>query len=138
MDSYLYASLGFDLSERASSGLRRDLGYSSEYMLIFQKAVAAWWCGKPKESRMLFRRLKDEYGDDLSEYYFKLVEKNLMNLGSGPDRESSVKYERSKSILRFPFEGSEGVRKSVCGEVFVGLEIVGGPRALGVGCNEEE
>jgi len=130
MDSYLYASLGLGLSDTKPSGLRHDFGYESEYMLLFQKAVAAWWCGKPKESRMLFRRLKDEY--ELNEHYFKLVEKNITSLGSGPDWQSSVKYEKSKSKsrLRFPFEGSEGVERNfsqVCQDLFV-LAVLDGKR----------
>ena len=83
MDSYLYASLGLDLSDCEPSNLKKNLGYESKYMLLFQKAVSSWWYGKPKESRMLFRQLKDEYGDILNDYYFKLIEKNLINLGSG-------------------------------------------------------
>jgi len=84
--------------------------------------VAAWWCGKPKETRRLFRRLKDEYGEVLDDYYFKLVEKNITSLGSGPDWESSVRYDRSKFELKFPFRGSEGVSSNfsqVCQDLFV-------------------
>lgn len=120
MDSYLYASLGLSLSDTKPSGLRRDFGYESEYMLLFQKAVSSWWCGKPKESRRLFRRLKDEY--ELNEHYFKLVEKNITSLGSGPDWESSVRYDKSKFELKFLFRGSEGVSSNfsqVCQDLFV-------------------
>jgi hypothetical protein len=122
MDSYLYASLGLGLSDTKPSRLERNFGYESEYMLLFQKAVAAWWCGKPKESRTLLRRLKDEYGGELNEHYFKLVEKNITSLGSGPDWESSVRYDKSKFDLRFPFSGSEGVSSNfsqVCQDLFV-------------------
>ena len=122
MDCYLYASLGLDLAELNPSGLGRDFGYESEYVLIFQKAVSSWWCGRPKESRMLFRRLKNEYGQSLNEHYFKLVQNNITNLGSGPDWESSVKWDKSKYDLRFPFSGSDDIEANfsqVCQDLFV-------------------
>ena len=121
-DSYLYASLGLHLSDRDPPGLGRNFGYESEYVLLFQKAVAAWWCGKPRESRTLLRRLKDDYGDSLNEYYFRLIEKNLITLGSGPDWESSVRYDKSESELRFPFAGSDEIDSNfsqVCQDLFV-------------------
>jgi hypothetical protein len=130
VDSYLYASIGLDLSDRNPSGLGRDFGYESEYMLLFQKAISAWWRGKPKESRMLLRRLKDEYGDRLNEYYFKLVEKNLITLGSGPEWESCVRYDRSERDLRFPFPGSDEIEANfsqACQDLFV-LAVLGGKR----------
>jgi hypothetical protein len=130
VDSYLYASLGLGLSDKKPSGLGRDFGYESEYMLLFQKAVSSWWCGKPKESRRLFRRLKDEYGEVLNDYYFKLVEKNITSLGSGPDWASSVRYERSKFDLKFPFSGSDEVSSNfsqVCQDLFV-LAALNGKR----------
>ena len=122
MDSYLYASLGLDLSDCEPSSLKKNLGYESKYMLLFQKAVSSWWYGKPKESRMLFRQLKDEYGDVLNDYYFKLIEKNLINLGSGSDAESSIRYKKSKYDLRFKFEGCENIEENfsqVCQDLFV-------------------
>jgi hypothetical protein len=91
-------------------------------MLVFQKAVAAWWYGKPKEARMLFRKLKDEYADQLNEYYFKLTEKNITALGSGPDWESSVKYNKSNYSLKFKFEGCDEIENNfsqVCQDLFV-------------------
>ena len=130
VDSYLYASLGWSLAKHEPSRLIGDFGYESEYVLLFQKAVSSWWCGKPKESRMLFRRLKDEYGDKLNDYYFKLVEKNITSLGSGPDWESSVRYSKSDYDLRFPFKGSEDLDSNfsqVCQDLFV-LAVLDGKR----------
>lgn len=122
MDSYLYASLGWSMAEKSPARLMRDFGYESEYVLLFQKAVSSWWCGKPKESRALLRRLKDEYGDKLNDHYFKLVEKNLITLGSGPDWESSARYDRSEHDLRFPFRGSDEIQSNfsqACQDLFV-------------------
>jgi len=123
MDSYLYSSLGLNLPNCEPSIFKKDnFGYESKYMLIFQKAVASWWYGKPKEARMLFRKIKDEYGDKLNEHYFKLTEKNLIALGSGPDWESSVRYNKSEFDLRFYFDGCEDIENNfsqVCQDLFV-------------------
>lgn len=130
MDSYLYASLGLELSDCEPSNLKKNLGYESRYMLLFQKAVSSWWYGKPKESRMLFRQLKDEYGDILNDYYFKLIEKNLINLGSGSDEESSIRYKKLKYDLRFKFEGYENIEENfsqVCQDLFV-LSVLNGKK----------
>jgi hypothetical protein len=122
MDSYLYASLGLELSNCEPSNLGKNFGYESKYMLIFQKAVSSWWYGKPKEARILFRKLKDEYGDRLNEYYFKLIESNLITLGSGSDWESSIRYNRKDYDLRFKFEGCDEIDKNfsqACQDLFV-------------------
>lgn len=122
MDSYLYASLGLELSSCEPSDLGNNFGYESKYVLLFQKAVASWWYGKPKEARMLFRKLKDEYGDKLNEHYFKLIETNLITLGSGPDWESSTRYNKSDYDLRFRFEGCDEIEKNfsqACQDLFV-------------------
>jgi hypothetical protein len=130
MDAYLFASLGMSLTDRSPSPLRRRLEYESEYMLLFQKAVSSWWYGRPKESRSLFGVLKDKYGDKLNDRYLGMVEKNLINLGSGSDEESSCRYRSSESDLRFPFKGSEMVGMNfsqVCQDLFV-LGVLDGRR----------
>lgn len=130
MDSYLFASLGMSLSDRSPSGLRRSVGYEGEYVMLFQQAVSAWWYGRPRESRRLLRKLKDEYGRELNEHYRAMVERNLVNLGSGSDEDSSVRYRASEWDLRFPFEGSEKVTRNfsqVCQDLFV-LAALNGKR----------
>jgi len=122
MDSYLYASLGISLSDCIPSELKNNFGYESRYMLLFQKAVSSWWVGKPKEARTLFRKLKDEYGHELNPYYFKLIENNLINLGSGSDWESSTKYHKKEHELRFRFKGCDEIESNfsqVCQDLFV-------------------
>jgi hypothetical protein len=113
MDGYLYASIGLEVTDCVPSDLIINLEYSSKYMLIFQKAVCSWWYGKPKETRKLFRKLKDEYGHELNECYLKLVENNLITLGSGPVEKSSVNYYKNSNFdLRFKFDGSDSVEKN--------------------------
>jgi len=122
LDSYLYASLGLSLPNRDPSGLSKNYGYESEYMLIFQKAVSSWWYGRPKESRKLFRKLKNEYIETINSEYYKLIENNLMSLGAGPDSETSIRYNISSDSLRFDFNGSDTIQKNfsqACQDLFV-------------------
>ena len=58
-DSYFYAHLGLMVSDKTPSNFKTVIDYESEYMLIFYKAVSAWWIGKNEESRMLFHKLQD-------------------------------------------------------------------------------
>jgi hypothetical protein len=110
VDSYLYASLGLELTEGNPSKLVTSVGYDHKYMLIFQKAVSSWWFGKPKESRNLFQILKNEYIENLNNFYYKLVENNITNLGSGSESESGVRYNSSKhDKLKFKFKNSNKI-----------------------------
>jgi len=130
MDGYLYASLGIDLSDCEPSKFNTYFEYQSKYMLLFQKAVCSWWYGKPKESRVLFRKLKDEYGSKLDDNYFNLVQNNLSTLGSGSSDESEVKYNKLKYDLRFRFEGCDEIENNfsqACQDLFV-LAALNGKR----------
>lgn len=129
VDSYLYASLGLELSVPGER-MRSDVGYESEYMLLFQKAVASWWVGKPKETRRLFRRLKDEYVGVMNPAHVDMVQHNLSRLGSGPESESIVRYEKGRNKIRFGFPGSGSLERNhsqVCQDLFV-LAVLGGKR----------
>ena len=122
MDGYLYASLGLDLASCEPSKFNTSFEYQSKYMLIFQKAVCSWWYGKPKESRILLRKLKDEYGSQLNDGYSYLIQKNLSTLGSGSADESEVRYLKSNYDLRFRFEGCDNLEKNfsqACQDLFV-------------------
>jgi hypothetical protein len=131
MDSYLYASLGLELTSLKPSGLAFGSSYESEYMLIFQKAVAAWWYGKPSESRKLLRLIMDDYGPVMNESYLKLVQGNLSRLGSGNETESSVRYDKSKyGQFKFKFCGLDLIERNysqVCQDLFV-LAMLGGKK----------
>ena len=130
MDGYLYASLGLELSNCEPSKFKTYFEYQSKYMLIFQKAVCSWWYGKPREARVLFRKLKDEYGNKLNDSYSYLVQKNLSALGSGSVCDSEVKYEKSKYDLRFRFEGCDELENNfsqACQDLFV-LAALNGKR----------
>jgi len=113
MDGYLYASIALETTNCLPSNLITTFEYSSKYMLVFQKAVCSWWYGKPKEARKLLRKLKDEYGDQLNETYLKLVETNLITLGSGSVEQSSATYSKNSDFdLSFKFEGSDNIERN--------------------------
>ena len=109
-DSYFYAHLGLMVSDKTPSNFKTVIDYESEYMLIFYKAVSAWWIGKNEESRMLFHKLKDEY--KLNKFYFMLVEKNILNIGVGNYYTSSIRYNKKYYDLKFKFEDSEKIDKN--------------------------
>jgi len=131
MDSYMYASVGLDVAEKSPSSLVFGSSYEGEYALLFQKAVSAWWYGKPDESRSIFRILKEKYRSIMSEAYVKLVQNNLSRLGSGREADSCVRYNKEKyEYFRFKFEGMENITRNhsqVCQDLFV-LAMLNGKR----------
>lgn len=54
-ESYTFAQIGLDKSDYAP--LPVDVGYYGKYCLDFQKAIAAYWIGRGKESEYLLRVL---------------------------------------------------------------------------------
>ena len=125
-DSYFYAHLGLMVSDKTPSNFKTVIDYESEYMLIFYKAVSAWWIGKNEESRMLFHKLKDEY--KLNKFYFMLVEKNILNIGVGNYYTSSIRYNKKYYDLKFKFEDSEKIDKNfsqVLQDLFVLTDLNG-------------
>lgn len=131
MDSYLYASLGLDLSDKNPSDLLFGSEYEHEYMLLFQKAVSSWWYGKPNESREILRILIENFRHVMNNRYFSLVQQNISSIGSGNETESSVKYDKSKyESYKFKFDGLESIGKNysqVCQDLFV-LSVLNGKR----------
>lgn len=112
-DSYLFSSLALENCIFNSSDFILKTEYESKYMLIFQKALSAWWCGKAKESRSLFQLLKNNYAEELNEIYFQSIEKNITLLGSGPEAVSCVRYEKSKiEKLKIKFKNVENIERN--------------------------
>jgi hypothetical protein len=88
-----------------------DIGYEGEYVLIFQKAVTAWWIGRGKESRELFHHLVDNYTPLMNKMYINLVQQNITSLGSGTD--PFLKYTNSlHAKLKYKFRGSELIQRN--------------------------
>ena len=131
MDSYLYASLGLDLSDRRPSRLNFSSGYEHEYMLVFQKAVAAWWYGRPEESRRLLRFMTREFSGKMNPEYMALVQRNISSIGSGDEQQSRRGYSKGDyESFKFKFPGLESIDRNysqVCQDLFV-LAVLNGKR----------
>lgn len=129
MDSYTYASVGLQVADTLPSPLRFESSYAHEYMLVFQKAVAAWWYGRTDEARHILRKMMEDYGGSMNKDYKNLVQNNLSRLGCGNEKESRTCYEYQQyESFRFKFPGLENIRRNysqVCQDMFV-LSVLGG------------
>jgi len=76
-ESYTWAEMGLAKEELAP--LPVDVGYPGRYGLEFQKALAAYWVGRPEESRKLLIRLSQS---DIPASYQKAIEENLGRLSA--------------------------------------------------------
>lgn len=78
VSGYLYANQGLTFADFNTPPLRGWVEYPGKYGLVFQKAVSAWWWGKPDESRALFLDLWNNYVLDAN--HKSAVENNLKTL----------------------------------------------------------
>jgi hypothetical protein len=101
MDSYLAAEAGLRCDDTSAAP---HLGYPGVYALIFQKAVAAWWWGRPKETKELHNLLANEYRGVMDDTHMKLVQSNLSSLGVGPEAQAFRTYLKGKHKLRKQFQ----------------------------------
>ena len=109
-NSYTYANLGLQQGDCESLDVPE---FHGKYLLIFQKAVAAWWWGKGMESRKLFHSLVDNYWDVMDENHKNSVEDNVTRLGSGPESQAFHTYKKEEhSNLRFKFENSSIIERN--------------------------
>ena len=110
-DAYLTASIGLEVSNfNTIEPLRTDIGNDKKYMLLFQKAVSAWWCGLCDDSRNMFLDLYDNY--DLDEVHRKSTYNNLLHLNAFNKR-GLIQYDKSKhEKLRYKFKGSENIERN--------------------------
>ena len=76
-ESYTFAELGLMFAKQNES-LPINVDYPAEYALTFQKAIAAWWIGRIKESVMLLTALKDN--PEISEPYMYSIKNNLKKI----------------------------------------------------------
>lgn len=77
---YIYASLGLECygKEIESLGISE---YSGKQLLMFQKAVAAWYWGKGNESRNLFQELASKYYNLMEDKHKILIDENMKKFG---------------------------------------------------------
>ena len=129
-NSYSYANLGLQCYNQEIEEI--DIPeYMGKYLLIFQKAVAAWWWGKGMECRELLHSLVNNYWEIMDENHKRAVEDNITRLGSGPESQAFVQYKKEDhSKLRYKFPGSLDIHKNfsqVYQDMFV-LSMLNGKR----------
>lgn len=108
-NSYIYANLGLQHSNVEPIIPE----YSGKYLLIFQKAVSAWWWGKGKECRELFHSLVDDYWEEMDETHKNAVENNIVRLGSGPESQAFHTYtNKEHKNLKYKFPGSKSIPRN--------------------------
>lgn len=106
--AYSYACIGLAQAEHENISL-----YPGSYALLFQKAVAAWWCGKAKETRAVLQELVNVHWSDMDDVHKAAVERNITRLGSGPESQAFKTYYKSQhSLLRKQFTGSELIERN--------------------------
>jgi len=128
--SYTYANLGIGCCNYPIESI--DVPeFGGNYLLIFQKAVAAWWWGRGMESRKLFHFLVDNYWNQIDEPHKKSIESNITSLGSGPESQIFHTYTRNDhKNLRFQFDKSSIIDRNysqVYQDMFV-LSMTNGKR----------
>jgi len=112
VNGYRFATQGLELATDYEPKLRSSVEFPGKYVLTFQKAVSAWWWGKAAESRALFRELKG-IADQLDPVHYEATQRNLSNLGSGPESQAFHTYNRSEYILlRYQFPGAEKIERN--------------------------
>lgn len=90
-----------------------ETDFPGMYALIFQKAISAWWIGKPQQSRDLFKLLLNEHIYDLNDRYKQLLENNLSSLGAGPEHIAIRRYDISlKDRYKFSFDGIYSIHQN--------------------------
>jgi tetratricopeptide (TPR) repeat protein len=76
-EAYTWARMG--LAQSHCPDLPIDVGYHGDYCLKFEKAVSAWWIGRPEESRKILTEL---FAMDLAPEYAQAVRNNLERIGN--------------------------------------------------------
>jgi tetratricopeptide (TPR) repeat protein len=77
-ESYTAAEVGLTFSRNRIAPLPLSVEYLGEYVLTFQKAVAAWWVGRKDESKELLEALSKM---DIAPMYAQAVARNLKQTG---------------------------------------------------------
>jgi hypothetical protein len=111
-NAYIYPHLG--LNNYRDDFKTLDIPeFQGKYLLVFQKAVSAWWWGKGMECRELLHSLVDDYWNEMDETHKVAVENNITRLGSGPESQAFHTYEKEEhSKLRFKFNDSHLIERN--------------------------
>jgi len=110
LECYTMANLA-EFYKKNSHPTHTNIGYAGEYIPTFQKAVSSWWIGQFEESKKLFYKLADEYGEDMLDNYKNSVINNInfLKLYNHPH----LKYTlNQKNNLKYQFEHVEKIHEN--------------------------
>lgn len=122
-DCYTNVCLGLEKSN-IDDLYTKKLGYQGTYVLLFQKALSAWWIGRGQECRDIYHTLIHKYNSVLDHQHRKIIGKNAMSLGCG----HTLPYNKYNSKLKYAFNNSETIEHNysqVCQDLFV-LTVLNG------------
>lgn len=106
-DSYMIASIGEKISDFNSVKLMNPVDFPGKYALLFQKGVAAWWCGLVEESKDIFiSLLHNEKNID-----FTFIQPCLNNL-SIMQTKPFINYDKNKDKLKINFTESKNIHEN--------------------------
>lgn len=118
-DSFLIASIGEKVSDFDCPPLRTEIDYPGKYALLYQKALASWWCGLCDESRNILNDLLKNYNLD-ENHKNKVIEQlnkiNQTNENLHPvyvKETSENKLEGFPSVYCVSLEESEDRRENI-------------------------
>jgi FkbM family methyltransferase len=94
--SFLIASIGEKVADFNSSSLRTEVDYPGKYAILYQKALAAWWCGLCDESRNIFNDLIQNY--DLNEDHKNKVLENLKRFNETNKNLHQIYYKNKEEF----------------------------------------
>jgi len=110
-ECYIMSKWALEFCDFDCKSLNTDVEYPGKYGFLFEQSLSSWWWGKGNESRSLLQDMKNNY--DLDDYHYRMVQNNLMQMGSGHIPEEIIKYQKNKhDKLKFKFNGSENIEKN--------------------------
>lgn len=105
-ESYMISTIGQQVCKFDYDSLHTYVDYPGEYGVLFQRAIASWWCGLCDEARGLLLNLRYNYKMD--DTHRNAVDYNLSNLGiSGKTIVNYSNIDHSK--IKHKFLGSEEI-----------------------------
>jgi hypothetical protein len=108
-ESYTMAAIGLNCISNQKP-MHYDIGFKGEYVLAFQKMVAAWYVPRIGECREILFSMPDRY--DLDEDYIKFVQNNMNIVGRGPARIFPFYQSEYLDRFRFHFHGIKNIKKN--------------------------
>lgn len=108
-----YTTVEIALKFEPNQSFDPELGYTGKWMLLFQKAIAAWWRGRGMEARTILQDLVNTYWNQIDDQHKKSIESNIVSLGSGPHSYAFRMYNDTMwSKLRYKFPDSKNIKKN--------------------------